>query len=114
MKMDRRTFLKTMGSIGLFTIVPRNVLGGNGFIAPSDQLTKGIIGTGGIGRTSYHFTSDERCRLVALCDVDKSHLDLGKNQAMEQFGENVRTYHDFRNLINDPNVDIVHIATPPH
>ena len=113
-KTNRRTFLKTMGSIGLFTIVPRRVLGGNGFIAPSDQLTKGIIGTGGIGRTSNHFTSDERCRLVALCDVDQKHLDLGRDMAMERFQEKVRTYHDFRDLINDPNVDIVHIATPPH
>ena len=113
-KTNRRTFLKAMGSIGLFTIVPRRVLGGNGFIAPSDQLTKGIIGTGGIGRTSNHFTSDERCRLVALCDVDQKHLDLGRDMAMERFQEKVRTYHDFRDLINDPNVDIVHRATPPH
>lgn len=63
-----------MGSIGLFSIVPRNVLGGNGHIAPSDQLTKAIIGTGGIGRSSYHFTSDRQCRLIALCDVDSKHL----------------------------------------
>ena len=47
MKESRRTFLKSLGAIGLFTIVPRKVLG-NGFIAPSDQLTKGIIGVGGI------------------------------------------------------------------
>lgn len=30
------------------------------------------------------------------------------------FGETFKTYHDFRDLIHDPNVDIVHIATPPH
>ena len=49
MKTNRRTFLKTLGGVGLFSIVPRKVLGGTGYIAPSDQLTKGIIGTGGIG-----------------------------------------------------------------
>jgi hypothetical protein len=48
MGTNRRTFLKTMGSIGLFTIVPRYVLGGNNYIPPSDQLTKGIIGVGGV------------------------------------------------------------------
>ena len=42
MKTNRRDFLKTLGGIAAFTIVPRHVLG-NGFIAPSDQLTKGII-----------------------------------------------------------------------
>ena len=114
MKTNRRTFLKTLGGVGLFSIVPRNVLGGNGVVAPSDQLTKGIIGVGGIGRTSNHFTSNERCRLVSICDVDKKHLEETKVLAKKKFNEDVTTYHDFRDLINDPNVDVVHVATPPH
>ena len=114
MKTSRRSFLKTMGAIGLFTIVPRKVLGGEGYIPPSDQLTKGIIGVGGIGRSSYHFSSDDRCRLVALCDVDSDHLKSAVKAAKENFGENVTAYSNFLDLIKDPNVDIVHIATPPH
>ena len=114
MKSSRRTFLKTLGAAGLFTIIPRHVLGGNGYIPPSDQLTRGIIGTGGIGRSSYHFNSDKTCRLVALCDVDSNHLTSASNLAKERFGETVAQYHDFHDLINDTNVDIVHIATPPH
>lgn len=114
MKTSRRTFLKTVGGIGLFTILPRKVLGGNGYIAPSDQLTKGIIGVGGMGRSGSHFTSDERCRLVAVCDVDRNHLDGAVRQAKEKLNETVKAYHDFRDLINDPGVDVVHIATPPH
>lgn len=114
MNSDRRTFLKTLGALGLFTIVPRKVLGGNGYIAPSDQLTKGIIGVGGIGRSSYHFTSSPQCRLVAVCDVDRRHLEQAVVAAKNNLNENVKPYHDFRELINDPNVDVVHIATPPH
>ncbi|MDE5555692.1 MAG: Gfo/Idh/MocA family oxidoreductase, partial [Muribaculaceae bacterium] len=114
MKSSRRTFLKTLGAAGLFTIIPRHVLGGNGYIPPSDQLTRGIIGTGGIGRSSYHFNSDKTCRLVALCDVDSNHLASAANLAKDRFGETVAQYHDFHDLINDTNVDIVHIATPPH
>lgn len=114
MKSSRRTFLKTIGAAGLFTIIPRHVLGGNGHIPPSDQLTRGIIGCGGIGRSSYHFQSDERCRLVALCDVDSQHLAQAADMAKERFDEEVTRYHDFHDLINDTNVDIVHIATPPH
>ena len=75
----RRNFLKTLGGLTLLTIVPRNVLGGPKHIAPSDQLTKGIIGVGGIGRSSYHFTSDKACRLVAICDVDRNHLQISGN-----------------------------------
>lgn len=113
MKESRRTFLKTLGAIGLFTIVPRKVLG-NGFIAPSDQLTKGIIGVGGIGRSDLHFTSTDACRLVALCDVDRNHLKSAVKAAKEQLHAGVKAYDDFRELCNDPSVDIVHIATPPH
>ena len=49
---------------------------GNGFIAPSDQLTKGIIGTGGMGRGHVDYAGT---RLVAVCDVDKNHLELGNS-----------------------------------
>jgi predicted dehydrogenase len=114
MSTNRRTFLKAVGCAGLFSIVPRRVLGGNGFIAPSDQLTKGIIGVGGIGTSSYHFSSDQRCRLVSICDVDANHLQRALELGKTKLNETLKTYRDFRELINDPNVDIVHIATPPH
>ena len=48
MSTSRRDFLKTLGGMALLTIVPRQVLGGPKFTAPSDQLTKGIISVGGI------------------------------------------------------------------
>ena len=74
MRTSRRGFLKTLGGVALFSIVPGHVLG-NGYIAPSDQLTKGIIGTGGMGRGHVNYAGT---RLVAVCDVDKNHLELGK------------------------------------
>ena len=47
-KVNRRIFLSRSAAIGLgLTVVPRHVLGGTGYVPPSDQLTKGIIGTGG-------------------------------------------------------------------
>ncbi len=113
-KTSRRTFLKQAGLLSLFTIVPSKVLGGPGRIAPSDQLTKGIIGVGGIGRSSYHFTSSDACRLVSVCDVDSGHLQKALDMGREKLGLELKGYHDFRDLIHDPNVDIVHIATPPH
>lgn len=112
--MDRKEFLTAMGGLALFTIVPSKVLGGPKHVAPSDQLTKGIIGVGGIGRSLLHFTSDETCRLTAVCDVDSNHLNAAVSQAKDRLNENVAAYHDYRDLIRDPNVDIVHIATPPH
>ena len=105
--MKRRDFLKTFAGMAALTVVPRHVLGGVGYTAPSDQLTKGIIGVGSMGRGHYGYAGT---RLVAICDVDKNHLKAGAELA----GEKIATYSDYRKLIADPNVDIVHIATPPH
>ena len=119
MAQNRREFLKKAGlGVGLFTILPREVLGKLGgntrYTAPSDQLTRGIIGTGGIGMSGLHFASDERCRLVAVCDVDKYHLRKALDAGVERFNTQLQPYKDWRDLVHDPNVDVVHIATPSH
>jgi myo-inositol 2-dehydrogenase/D-chiro-inositol 1-dehydrogenase len=105
---SRRAFVKNMALVaGAFTIVPRHVLG-RGYLAPSDTLTKGIIGVGGMGRGHIGY---EGTKLLAVCDVDKNHMQ----QAISEAGGNdVRGYSDFRELIARPDIDIVHIATPPH
>ena len=108
---SRRQFLKGTAAVAAFTILPRHVLGGKGYIAPSDQLTKGIIGFGGIGR-GHHFHMPDR--LVAVCDVDQTRLDRGERMAKEAGFGQVACYHNFMDLIHDPNVDIVHVCTPPH
>jgi len=106
--MERRNFLKkSLLGAAAFTIVPRHVLGGPGFIAPSDQITKAIIGVGGIGY-NHHF--EREGRLVAVCDVDKQHLE----RAMIRAGQGVKGYGDFREILLQKDVDVVHVATPPH
>lgn len=108
---SRRAFLKSsLGAIAAFTIVPRHVLGGQGFIPPSDQLTKAVIGVGGMGRGHFGYAGT---RVVAICDVDKKHL----REATDLLGsaaKGLKTFTDHRELIQLPEVDIVHIATPPH
>lgn len=105
---SRREFLKKSAvALATFTIVPRFVLGGPGYLAPSDHLTKGIIGVGSMGRGHISLGGT---KVVALCDVDKNHLKL----AVDMVGNGVKTFGDYRELIQLPEVDIVHIATPPH
>jgi len=106
--MERRDFLKKSAlGAAAFTIVPRHVLGGPGFTAPSDEITKAIIGVGGIGY-NHHFGREGR--LVAVCDVDKNHL----NRALQKAGGGVKGYSDFREVLLQKDVDVVHVATPPH
>mgnify|MGYP002683596429 FL=1 len=71
-KINRRNFISRYASAALaFTIIPRHVLGGPGFMPPSDQLTKGIIGVGGMGLSHFDY---EGTKLLAVCDVDRNHL----------------------------------------
>ena len=104
---SRRDFLKKSAiAFGGLAIVPRHVLGGPGYLAPSDQLTKGIIGVGGMGRGHFDYEG----RLLAVCDVDANHL----KDALSAAGTGVKGYSDFRELLARPDIDVVHIATPPH
>ncbi|MCE1199958.1 MAG: Gfo/Idh/MocA family oxidoreductase [Marinilabiliales bacterium] len=105
--MKRRSFLNTSLAMAGIMVVPRHVLGGTGFTAPSDQLAKAIIGVGGMGRGHIGY---ENTRVVAICDVDKTHLELAKKMIPNP----VNTYHDFRDLLQQKDIDVVHIATPPH
>jgi len=101
--MERRDFIrKSVLGAAAFTIVPRHVLGGPGFTAPSDQITKAIVGVGGIGY-NHHFTREGR--LVAVCDVDRHHLE----KALKRAGDHVKGYSDFRELLLQKDIDIVHI-----
>jgi predicted dehydrogenase len=104
----RRDFVKKsiLAATGI-SIIPRHVMGGPNFLAPSDTLTKAVIGVGGMGQ--YHLDY-EGTKLVAICDADANHL-AGTLQKVGQF---VKGHRDFREVLDRKDVDIVHIATPPH
>ncbi len=104
----RRDFLKTSLTSALaLTMVPRHVLGGKGFTPPSDELTRAIIGVGGMGRNHIKYAG---ARLLAVCDVDREHLQ----RAVDQTRGRARGYEDYRELLQRKDIDIIHIATPPH
>lgn len=105
---SRRKFIQnSFAALAGISIVPRHVLGGPGFLAPSDHLTKAVIGVGSMGRGHFEYAGT---KLVAICDVDKGHI----KKALDMVKGGVKTFHDYRELIQLPEVDIVHIATPPH
>ncbi len=106
--MNRKQFVKkSLGALGACIILPRHVLGGNGFTAPSDQLTKAVIGVGSMGRGHMNYAG---ARLVAVCDVDTRHLQ----RALSSAEAGVKAYRDYREVLDQKDVDIVHIVTPPH
>lgn len=104
----RRDFIKkSVTAAAGISIIPRHVMGGVDFIPPSDQLTKAVIGVGGMGQGHLEY---EGTKLLAICDADANHLA----NTLKKVGSNVKGYRDFREVLARPDVDIVHIATPPH
>ncbi len=111
-RINRRNFLKgVFATTAAFTIVPRNVLGGQGFIAPSNELTKAVIGVGGMGLGHLKYGGT---KLLAVCDVDEKHLQVAIKKSAELGYQNVKAYKDFREVLERPDIDIVHVPTPPH
>lgn len=104
-------------------IVPRRVLGGPGYIAPSDEITLGFIGVGrqglGLGK---RFQENDGNRIVAACDVDQSKLQRFRDKTEEKYTELLGTntyegcavFSDWRDLIGKDSIDAVVIATPDH
>ena len=109
---SRRDFLKKSSLFGAasfsFLTVPRHVLAKSGSIAPSDELTKAVIGVGGMGQGHLRYPG---ARLVAVCDVDENHL---RNTLKKVDDSEVKGYKDFREVLERPDIDIIHVPTPPH
>lgn len=83
-QISRRKFVGVTASAAVaFTIVPRYVLGGNNFVAPSDKITLGYIGIGTQGiRELLPLLANEQFQVVAVCDPSKEAIgykDWGKD-----------------------------------
>ncbi|MEL6675343.1 MAG: Gfo/Idh/MocA family oxidoreductase [Bacteroidota bacterium] len=109
---SRRKFLKQSVIASSFFIVPRHVLGGVGYTAPSDQLVLAAIGAGGKGISDIkHASVNGREKVVALCDVDFSG---SAKRSVENFPE-AKRYADYRKMLDEmPEIDAVTISTPDH
>lgn len=111
MKASRREFLRGAATVGLFNLVPAKALWGA--TAPSNQLTRALIGFGCIAHSDNHLKN--RCsRLVGLCDPFEFRVRHGIDCCEKAGWGKVRAYRDFVELLADPGIDIVHICTPPH
>ena len=109
-RFSRRQFLQNSlaAAVGL-SVIPRRLLGGPGHTPPSEQLTRAVIGCGGMGMGHVNSINTD-CKLLAVCDLDSARLA----QALQAAGPDAKGYHDYREVIQRPDIDIIHIPTPPH
>ena len=95
--LPRRQFVKSAAAAVFgFQIVPRHVIGGPGFIPPSEKVNLGCIGIGGQGGGDIRDLDDSGlANIVALCDVD-----LDYSAATIKKYPNAKLYRDYRELID--------------
>jgi predicted dehydrogenase len=110
---SRRDFIKNSAVLGAgFYIIPRYVLGGKGFTAPSDRLIVAGIGAGGKGESDLNeFFKSGKADIAFLCDVD----DRQAAKSRERFPK-AKYYKDYREMLDkeSKHFDAVSVSTPDH
>ena len=111
--LSRKEFIKnTALTAAAFTIVPRHVLGGKGFTAPSDKLYIAAVGCGGEAENDIHHyaTAPKKNAVIAfLCDVD-DRMSAPRRKEFPKAG----FYYDWREMFEKEhkNFDAVSVARP--
>jgi predicted dehydrogenase len=131
---SRRRFIATAATAAAaVTIVPRHVLGGPRFVAPSDKVNVGLIGAGGQGRTnSRALFQEDDCQIIALADPAEEwdlskwyyggkagrgpvHAEIETHYGAKTPNFTCAVYEDFREMLErEKALDAVLIATPDH
>jgi len=122
-KSSRRDFVKAAGAALAFPmIVPARVLGA---AAPSNLIQVAQIGCGRQARDSELpgiLRNSDMARFVAVCDVDTVRLADAKTWIEQNYAKrfgsgnyaDIKTYTDYREMLQDKSIDAVLISTPDH
>src|SRR5215211_1268105 len=111
--MNRRQFIQTSGAAAFaISTLP-------GYAAEFGDMKKrvGLIGTGWYGKIDLlRLIQVAPVEVVSLCDVDKNMLaeaaDIVASRQLSK--KKPRTYHDYRDMLKEKDLDMVLIATPDH
>jgi predicted dehydrogenase len=127
-QLSRRKFLtdsvKTAIGTGIAlnfpSIVPASVFGKN---APSNRINVAAIGTGRIsrGHDIPGVWQYDYAQLMAVCDLDSLRAEDGKKLINDYYAkrdgkpfDGVKVYTDYRELLQNKDIDAVLISTPDH
>ena len=121
-RASRRQFLRKSSGVAAATlalpgIIPANVLGKDGAVAPSERITVGFIGTGshGIHRNLRMYLQQPDAKILTVCDVDSRAIDKAKKEVDKKYGNtDCGTTKDFREILARDDTDTVMISTPDH
>ena len=112
--LTRRDFLKqtAIATAGLATLGSTSSRAAKG---PNDKILLGIIGCNGRGKDHINgHLADQNVEIAYICDVDSRAVDNGIALALKKQQRKPKGVKDFRQLLDDKEVDAVSIAVPDH
>lgn len=82
----------------------------------ANRITLGVVGSGWQGMSNLKgFLNHADCQVVAVCDLDKNHLEEGREAVNAKYkNQDCKTYHDYREMLARKDIDAVMLATPDH
>lgn len=110
--MKRRHFIKnTTAAAGGFFFAPAILKSSR----PNDKVNIGVIGCNGMGwSNTFSLLKIKDVDLVAICDIDKNVIQKRVEDHSRLRKNKPATYGDYRELLNNRNIDAVVIGTPDH
>jgi predicted dehydrogenase len=115
--MKRRNFIKNTSAAmaGSMLFAPQIVRAGTGIISPNDKIQIGVIGCKGMGWSNAHsLLKMNDVDVVGVCDVDQSVIDTRLADYAKLRSNKPLVYKDYRELLNNKDIDAVVIGTPDH
>lgn len=117
-RLHRREFLHQSAvagvALGLAGSLPR-LQTARAATSVNDEIRAACVGLKGKGL--HHLSgleSVDGCSVTALCDVDASILNSRADQLEKKTGRKIKRFNDYRKLVEDPDIDVVSVATPNH
>lgn len=120
----RRTLWGAASTLALPYFIPASARGRDGYTAPSERMTLGLIGLG-LQMTYGHFgalVSRRDVQILAVCDVRRNRRDEVKGQVEKHYAQEkaAGTYHgceaynEYERIVERPDIDLCFITTPDH
>jgi predicted dehydrogenase len=108
----RRKYLKSTAA-GLAASAAPAILSRAAAGSPNETANHAVVGLGNQGSShAQRFSKTKNCRLVAICDVDPKRLDKAAKGVAEP--AQPKKYADFRELLDDKDIDTISIASCDH
>ena len=109
---NRRNFLKiASGAVAGASLLIRRA----GAASAIETVRVGFVGLNGRGNDHITgFAALPNVEIAALCDVDENVLNRRVEEHKNLFKHPVKPYVDYREMLKDPDIDVISIATPNH